>query len=220
MPSEASLCTEFGVSRGPVRQAIAALRADGLLVGGQGRASLVRKSVPLHSASVLGSFTAWAVAEGREPGQRTVLQSRHAADSETAERLGIAVGDPVLTIVRARTLDGAPALLEDMTFIWDVGRVLMEFDPDSGSINAFMLDHGVDLYSSRHEVDAVAAGDEDFEQLAVPVGTPMLRVKRTTEDSTGRVIECSVDRYVPGRCAISITNRLTAAGGRSNIRLA
>lgn len=219
-PSEAELCKEFSVSRGPVRQAIAALRADGLLVGGQGRPSLVRRSAPIHEASVLGSLTAWAVAQGRTPGQRTVLQSRHAADADLADRLDVEVGDPVLTIVRARTLDGEPALLETMSFVWDVGRVLMEFDPDSGSINRFMLDQGIDLYSSTHHVDAVAATVQDREHLGVDEGTPMMRVRRTTEDSTGRVIECATDRYVPGQCAISITNRLTAAGGRSQIRLA
>lgn len=219
-PSESALCDEFGVSRGPVRQALATLRVEGLLVGGQGRPPLVRTGVPLHAASALGSLTAWAADAGRTAGQRTILQSRHDADAELARRLGVAAGDPVLTIVRARYLDDEPAVLERMSFIWEVGRTLMEFDPDSGSINRFMLDRGIDLYSSNHEVDAVAAAADDVQYLGMAAGAPMLRVRRTTEDSTGRVIEFAEDRYVPGQCAISITNRLTAAGGRSHIRLA
>ena len=37
LPSEAELCREFSASRGPVRQALAALRDEGLIGGGQGR---------------------------------------------------------------------------------------------------------------------------------------------------------------------------------------
>lgn len=33
LPSEAELCEEFAASRGPVRQAIASLRAEGLISG-------------------------------------------------------------------------------------------------------------------------------------------------------------------------------------------
>lgn len=219
-PSEAELCREFGASRGTVRQAVAALRADGLLVGGQGKAPTVRGNAA-HPSAVLGSFTAWARAEGHEPGQHTVLQARHRADATTAGHLRIAEGDPVLTIVRVRTLDGTPALLERSDFIWDVGRLLMEFDPDSGSLNRFLLDAGVDLDSTEHRIDAIGADAQDAESLAVDPGSPLLRACRITADSAGRILEYADDRYVPGRCLITVSNRLTAAaGGRSLLRLA
>lgn len=219
-PSEADLCREFGASRGTVRQAVAALRAEGLLVGGQGRAPTVRGGAN-HPSADLGSFTAWAVSEGRVPGQRTILQARHPADAVVAERLQITPGDPVLSIVRVRTLDGTPSLLERSEFIWDIGRQLMEFDPDDGSLNQFLLDAGVDLDGAMHLVDAVAADAEDAENLQIDVGAPLLRACRTTSDSSGRVLEYADDRYVPGLCVITVHNRLTAAaGGRSLIRLA
>ena len=220
-PSEAALCAEFDVSRGPIRQAMASLRDDGLLIGGQGRPPLVRRNVPEHSATVLGSFTAWAVDEGRRPGQRTLLQSRHPADETLARDLGVEVGDPVLSIVRVRSLDDQPVLLEKTSFIWDVGHVLMQFDPDSGSLNRFLLDNDVDLYSSDHLLDAVAASDDDADVLGVASGAPLMRVRRTTHDSAGRIIEWAEDRYLPNHCAVRITNQLTAVSGlRDRIRLA
>ncbi|CAM3681157.1 GntR family transcriptional regulator [Tsukamurella strandjordii] len=210
-PSEASLCEEFGTSRGPVRQALATLRAEGLIVGGQGRSPVVRRNVPSHSASALGSFTAWATEQGREPGQRTTLQARIPATEEIAERLQVAAGDPVLELRRVRTLDGAPALREEMYFTWELGRRLMEFDPDSGSVNRFLLDAGADLFASTHQLDAVAATVEDATDLAVPEGSPLLRVRRITTDSAGDVVEYSEDRYVPGVTTVTVENRLFAA---------
>ena len=46
LPSEAELCREFSTSRGPVRQALAALRDEGLIGGGQGRRPVVLDTVP------------------------------------------------------------------------------------------------------------------------------------------------------------------------------
>lgn len=210
-PSEAVLCEEFGTSRGPVRQALATLRAEGLIVGGQGRSPVVRRNVPSHSASALGSFTAWAREQGRSPGQRTVLQARVPATADIAERLQVAPGEPVLELRRVRTLDGAPALCETMYFVWSLGKRLMEFDPDSGSVNRFLLDAGADLYASTHQIDAVAATVEDAAQLGLPDGAPLLRVRRTTTDAAGDVVEYAEDRYVPGVTTVIVENRLFAA---------
>ncbi|MDF0529288.1 GntR family transcriptional regulator [Tsukamurella sp. 8F] len=210
-PSEATLCEEFGTSRGPVRQALATLRAEGLIAGGRGRQPLVRRGSGATAASALGSLTAWAQSVGRDVGQRTVEQSRHAAGVELAERLQVDEGDPVVTIRRVRLLDGDPALIEEMHFVWSLGRRLMEWDPDSGSINAFLLDGGADLFASTHTLDAVAATDSDSELLSVPPGSPLLRVRRVTTDSAGDVVECAEDRYVPGYITITVENRLLAA---------
>ncbi|ADG78713.1 GntR family transcriptional regulator [Tsukamurella paurometabola] len=210
-PSEAALCEEFGTSRGPVRQALATLRAEGLIVGGQGRSPVVRRNVASHSASALGSFTAWAREHGREPGQRTTLQARVPASAELAERLQIEPGEPVLALRRVRTLDGAPALREEMYFVWDLGRQLMEFDPDSGSVNRFLLDRGADLFASTHRLDAVAATADDAADLLLAEGAPLLRVRRTTTDSAGDIVEYSEDRYVPGVTTVTVENRLFAA---------
>ncbi|MFC7752726.1 GntR family transcriptional regulator [Tsukamurella soli] len=207
-PSEASLREEFGTSRGPIRQALATLRDEGLIVGGRGRPPVVRRNAAsTTSAHALGSLTAWAHGAGHEVGQRTIEQARHRAGAELATRLQVDEGEQVVTIRRVRRLDGAPAVLEQMHFVWPVGRRLMEWDPDSGSINAFLLGSGVDLYSSTHDLDAVAATEEEAEHLGVDPGAPLLRVRRVTTDSVGDVVEYAEDRYVPGRITISVENR-------------
>src|SRR2546426_8452427 len=46
LPSEAQLCREFVSSRGPVRQALATLREEGLIGGGRGRRPVALDAVP------------------------------------------------------------------------------------------------------------------------------------------------------------------------------
>ena len=46
LPAEEELCTRFGVSRGPVRQATAHLREEGLISSGRGRHSQIIRNTP------------------------------------------------------------------------------------------------------------------------------------------------------------------------------
>src|SRR5262245_12697494 len=70
VPSEAELCREFGASRGPVRQALATLRDEGLIGGGQGRRPVVLDAVPSQPFETFLSFTRRAEVTGHKPGQQ------------------------------------------------------------------------------------------------------------------------------------------------------
>ncbi len=206
LPSEAELCREFGTSRGPIRQALAFLRAEGAVTGGQGRPPMVRSSVPSQSFSTFNSFTEWATGIGKKPGQRTLEVARREASPEAAEALNLAPGTSVVELLRVRFLDDIPAMIERTTFILDVGRKLFDFDTDSGSIFAFLKDQGVDLHSARHTIDAVAASEEDAELLEQPQGIPLLRERRITRSADGQPLEYSEDRYLPALTNFTIDN--------------
>lgn len=206
VPSESQLCQEFGTSRGPVRQALSILRRDGHLVGGRGKPPVARRSAPSQPFASLMSFTQWAKSIGRVPGQLTVEVARRRAAPEAAGRLGIEEGDPVVELVRLRLLDGVPAMVERSTFLYDVGRHLFDFDPDSGSIYEALCRVEVDLHHARHTIDAIAAGDQDAELLGIEQGAPLLRVRRLTSSSEGLPLESADDRYLPTMANFTIEN--------------
>src|ERR1700754_5101674 len=154
LPSEAQLCQEMGASRGPVRQALGALRAEGLIGGGRGKPPVVRAQPVAQPFSTFMSFSKWAEQIGRTPGQRTLEIARRGAHREAADSLGLDEGDPVIQILRLRLLDGEPTMIERTTFVEPVGRLLFDADLDGGSIYAYLLSHGVDLSVPRHVFDA------------------------------------------------------------------
>jgi GntR family transcriptional regulator len=82
LPSESQLSVRFKVSRGTVRHALAALRVEGLIVGGRGRMPIVRRSGLAQSFDQLVSFTMWAHQLGRTPSARTLELARRPADPE------------------------------------------------------------------------------------------------------------------------------------------
>jgi GntR family transcriptional regulator len=206
LPSEAQLCLDVGASRGPVRQALATLRAEGLIGGGRGKPPVVRARPLGQPFESFLSFSHWAAELGRRPGQRTLEVARRRVSGEAADALGLDEGDAVVELLRLRTLDGVPAMVERTTFIEPVGRLLFDFDPDSGSIFAFLRGHGVDLSVAKHLFDAVAADATDSELLGVAVGAPLLRERRRTTSSDGEPLEWSDDRYRPDLVTFTIEN--------------
>lgn len=208
VPSEAALCQEFGLSRGPVRQALATLRAEALITGGRGRQPIVRASTPSQSFSTFMSFTEWALSMKMQPGQRTLEVSRRPAPAEIAIKLEIAEGESIVAVSRLRLLDEEPTMLEMSYFVLEVGRLLFDFDTDSGSIFHHLRGAGVDLYSGHHVIDAVAATAQDAQHLSIPAGAPLLRERRITSSSTGQPLEYAEDRYRPELASFAVDNTL------------
>lgn len=212
LPSEAALCREFATSRGPVRQALAALRDEGLIGGGQGRRPVVLDAVPAQPFESFLSFTCRAELTGHVPGQRLHEIALRRPDPAVAAALQLEPDDYAVQLVRLRLLDRRPAMLERMTYIEKVGRPLLDADLNAGSIYALLTELGVDLRAARHTFDAVAADHLDAELLGVAVGDPLLRERRLTWDAAGQPLEWSEDRYRPDVATVTVTNTRQGRG--------
>lgn len=206
VPSEKSLVAEFGTSRGPVRQALAALRSEGMIVGGRGAPPRVHHTAPTQSFGTFMSFTEWARELGFEPGQRVVELTRRHATEEVARALRIAPDAPVVEMIRLCSLDGKPAMLERASFPLDVGRHLLSVELDSGSVSQTLAAAGCHSVRARHVIDAISAHPLESEQLEVEVGHPLLRVRRLTFNELGTVIETADDRYLPAMASFVVEN--------------
>ena len=210
LPSESQLCEQWKASRGPVRQALATLRAEGVITGGAGKPPVVCATSVGQPFDTLLSYSAWARSIGRMPGQRTLEVALRPADLHASSRLHIDEGKPVVQVLRLRYLDDEPAMLERAMFVEHVGRLLFDFDCDSGSLWAYLLSRGVRLEAASHIIDAVAADPIDSEHLQVAEGAPLLRQRRSARTADGEVIEYHDDRYLPSIVSFTLENTLDA----------
>ncbi|RGE23212.1 GntR family transcriptional regulator [Leucobacter sp. wl10] len=206
VPSEKSLIAEFGTSRGPVRQALAALRSEGMIVGGRGAPPRVQRTAPAQSFDTFMSFTEWARDLGMAPGQRVIEASRRPATEEIAQELQLPPDATVVEIIRLRLLDDKPAMLERSLFPHEIGKQLLPADLDNGSIYQTLRRVGVVPVRARHVIDAIAAHPLEVEQLHVAPGAPLLRVRRLAYDESGTVVETADDRYLPSMAAFIVEN--------------
>src|SRR6201997_1876063 len=95
LPSENELAQRYGVSRGTIRQAFAALRADGVIASRRGARRVVFGGPRVQSFGELLSFSRWARAAGEVPGGRVISLDRRSATEAEAERLALAPGSHV-----------------------------------------------------------------------------------------------------------------------------
>ena len=209
LPSEAELAERYSVSRGTVRQAFAALRADGVIASRRGARRVVIGGPRVQSFGELLSFSRWARAIGEVPtGCVVSLERRPATDSEAA-RLSLPEGGFVYFLVRVRLLSGRPVMLERAAYPEKVGVLVAGFDLAADSIAERLEELGVVFTDAEHVIDAVAATAEDARWLEVRPGVPLLRERRFTTDRSGMPVEWSDDRYLGTETAFSVRNSVS-----------
>lgn len=107
LPTESELCTEYGVSRATVRQALRSLGSDGLIVVKQGRGSFVSEQSMIRAGmQELSSITSTIREMGHEPGMVYHHRVVRAASDDEIETFQLQPGDEVLDIRRRILADG------------------------------------------------------------------------------------------------------------------
>ncbi|ELS50986.1 GntR family transcriptional regulator [Streptomyces viridochromogenes] len=207
LPAETELAAHYGVSRGTVRQAIAALTAEGLIGSRQGARRVVLASRRSQSFTELRSFAQWARSMGREATGHVVTQEYREATPEDAVRLQLRTGTPVLHVLRVRGLDGEPVLLERTVYADWISPAVEAIEPDCPSVTQRLYDAtGLVFAYGEHVIDAVAAGSQDAALLGIRRTSPLLRVRRVTTTREGRPVEWSDDRYRSDAVSFSVHN--------------
>ncbi|MFE9767244.1 GntR family transcriptional regulator [Streptomyces sp. NPDC005808] len=209
LPAETDLAARYAVSRGTVRQAVAALTAEGLIGSRQGARRVVLAGRRSQSFAELRSFAQWARAMGREATGEVVTQEYRPATAEDAVRLQLRENTAVLHVLRVRGLDGEPVLLERTVYADWISPAVEAIEPDCPSVTQRLFeDRGLVFAYGEHLIDAVAAGAQDAALLGVRRTSPLLRVRRVTTTREGRPVEWSDDRYRSDAVSFSVHNSI------------
>ena len=205
LSNELDLAATYGLSRPTVRQAIARLVDQGLLVrkrgvGTQvvGRADQVRRSLALTS------LYDDLAKHGRRPQTEVLRLGSMGATTEVAGALHCQRGDRVLRIERLRSADGEPlALMRN----WLPVEVL---DTDAAALAEHGLyellrARGVRLKVAHQTISARPAAPDQARLLAEPVGAPLLATTRITYADHGRPVEYGAHLFRASRYSFEHT---------------
>lgn len=180
LPSEAELARRFRVSIGTVRKAVGELVAERALVRQQGRGTFVSTH---DSKRLLFHFFHIVPREGGSvyPDTRLLSFARDRAGAAEAARLGIAAGDPVWRIRNLLSLEGAPALLDDIVLPRARFPDLTErtFAQREDTIyNLYQARYGLNVLRTIERLRAVLADAGTARLLGARRGAPLLEIDR------------------------------------------
>ena len=190
IPSEASLAKEFSVAVGTIRQAIAELAEDGVLIKHHGKSTAV--SSGLNGQSMLRFFRYQLDGQKQILPQAKVMDIKQVTPDRDIVKLTGWKSKSLLKIHRIRLINGQPLLYEIIYLPLPQFKKLMQFKSSDFD------DLFYPMYAKVCEIAVIKAKDQvsfelmkktDAKMLSMKEGHPGVRVTRIAFDLTGKPVE-------------------------------
>ena len=190
IPSEASLAKEFSVAVGTIRQAIAELAEDGVLIKHHGKSTAV--SSGLNGQSMLRFFRYQLDGQKQILPQAKVMDIKQVTPDRDIVKLTGWKSKSLLKIHRIRLINGQPLLYEIIYLPLPQFKKLIQFKSKDFD------DLFYPMYAKVCEIAVIKAKDQvsfelmkktDAKMLSMKEGHPGVRVTRIAFDLTGKPVE-------------------------------
>jgi GntR family transcriptional regulator, N-acetylglucosamine utilization regulator len=192
LPGELELAAQLGVSRHTVRHALGVLTNEGLLRRERGRGTtVVSTSPPPVIERSLSSFYAFAWetrARGATQYSRILERTTLPADATFAERLDLLQGTELERIVRVRSADDDPLILETSYLPRHLSSALETTTLERESVYDELERHwGLRVTGGRESIRPVVLNRTTARLLRTSTGAPAFSVERTTWSDRGPI---------------------------------
>jgi GntR family transcriptional regulator len=201
LPSETELAAQFGVSVGTLRRAVDDLVAEHILVRRQGLGTFVATHT---SDRFLFQFFHVERSDGlrQAPEVELVSFERTRLDDEAANALNRKPGEAALQIENRLRLQGRPVVHDRLVIPAALFRGLTEKrwqERPSTIYHLYQSEFAITVVRAHERLRAVGADRAAARVLGVPLGQPVLQVRRVALDLGGHAVEWRVSTVVTGQ---------------------
>lgn len=175
LPSERELNEQFGISRMTVRQALAYLAQDGVLVVKPGIGTFVAEPKLVYSAHHLLGFTEEMIRQGENASSKILEQSLVDPPAYVVKGLRLESGQLAIKIVRLRLTNDTPVLLETSYIPLDLCPGLETKDLRNKSLFALLeQEYGLRLERTQQNLQSTVANDYEASLFGIESGAAMI----------------------------------------------
>ena len=213
LPSEQELAQSFQVSRVTIRKAMNLLEEADLVSRQRGRGTFAKAEAAAQGGDPSFSGLLENIRDFERDTQVRILEFKPTPVPEpVAERLGVERGTVCLKIVRVRSSGRAPFSHSTCWVPFPEAEALSREGLGSRTVIASLEAGGIVSVAADQRLTAVLADTDIAEQLRVPVGSPLISMRRSVTDRAGRVIELIEILYRPDRFEYRVS--LSREGGQ------
>ena len=190
LPAERVLCEEIGVSRTALRAGITRLISCGTLESRRGSGTYVCPPKPLNIFQETYNFSDAVRTAGLHPSSRLVSTGIIEADEALADKLGVAVGAPLLRMQRVRLIEGEPASIETAHVNLSLCPSLPDHDFEQESLYDVLLKEGnVHVTHGKEHISISRLNADEAKLLNAQEGTPVFYKASHERDETDGFVE-------------------------------
>jgi GntR family transcriptional regulator len=191
LPSEPTICEQFGVSRTTVRQALAALESEGLIRREKGRGTFVAERESGWLLQSAHGFYEEAERAGHAVQSRVLRRRVEPLPAWASDALRLQPGSDGMTVERLRWIDDHLVMYVISYFPAGVAAALLDADLVRGSLYRVLEEReGLVVAGGRRVVEAARAERDLARLLEVEHGSPLLCVEAVSWDERLQPFEC------------------------------
>ncbi|MFE7111123.1 GntR family transcriptional regulator [Streptomyces sp. NPDC057575] len=199
LPGENPLAAKYGVAAMTARQALNALKNEGLAESRKGAGFFIRSFTPIRSRRVARlSRERWRAGQSvfeADDNRALTTDSQVLGDvippAPIARVLQLPEGEMAFARSRRHIVEGRPVLLSTSYLPRDLvaGTAITQADTGAGGIYARLTEQGSEPVHFREEVAIRMPSADDSAGLNLPSDTPVIKICRTAFTADGQVVE-------------------------------
>lgn len=210
LPTEAQLADEYGVAVSTVRQALAALEADGLITRRRRHGTFITDNAPTHPPlHVLGSVDTILA---QQAGDEVRVLSRALVPTPTALAHHFPAVDSLMEYQRLRLQSGTPLSYAENHLRPAHAAMIATDDLQAAPMTELLRDQAlIPLARIDNTVEACPAPPRIADLLQIPLASPVLRSTNVTYDTQGQVVDAALIHYRADRFQYTVSLDLSGS---------
>ena len=192
LPSESELCERFGISRTTVRQALARLEQEGMVVRRKGFGTFAASAVPRMwlVQSQEGFFHDEVFRLGRSVSSQILRRTVGPLPGWASAGLALPDGSHGVVMERLRSVDGNLALAVTDCLPEHLAGTVLGMEGADSLYQRLQEEHGLEVAGGRRFMEAVIAGEALGRMLAVSPAAPLVFIESVSWDGEMRPFHC------------------------------
>lgn len=208
LPTEVELTELLDIGRLTLREAMNALKNEGLIHSVQGKGTFVACDYDhiADSLNVNYSVTEMIETSGSKAGVSYFEKEIVKADSDMSKYLNITQGTDVVMCARIRTADGVPVVYsKDYLSPILVPKFLGVVDENVSLYSFIENECGINLGFCVTEIIPICADKEMAKLLNIEEGSPLLKLRATVNDVFGAPLIYAIEYFRPDKFKFVVT---------------